>query len=36
LAGTFLVFWPLTGFVEPILAVVQLAGIRPRVRAITG
>ncbi len=30
------VFWLLTGIVGPILAVVYLASIRPRVRAITG
>ena len=29
-------FWLLTGIVGPILAVVYLANIRPRVRAITG
>jgi len=31
-----IVFWLLTGIVGPILAVVYLASIRPRVRAITG
>jgi hypothetical protein len=30
------VFWLVTGIVGPILAVVYLASIRPRVRAITG
>jgi hypothetical protein len=31
-----LVFWLLTGIIGPILAVVYLASIRPRVRAVTG
>ena len=31
-----IVFWLLTGIIGPILAVVYLANIRPRVRAITG
>jgi hypothetical protein len=29
-------FWLLTGVIGPILAIVYLASIRPRVRAITG